>query len=193
MKRITLLLACLATLACSVNGQDKTKTMTKNQDQYKTAVFASGCYWGTEYYLQQAEGVIETSVGYAGGSVENPSYQQVSTGSTGHAESVEVVYDPEKTDYETLTKLFFETHDPTQVNRQGPDMGTQYRSAIFYQNEAQKAIAEKLKAQLEDKGLSVATEITALEKFFPEEKDYHQDYYKKTGGTPYCHAYKKRF
>lgn len=187
------MISMLSTMACSMNGQEKSTGMTNDQEQYETAVFASGCYWGTEYYLQQADGVIETTVGYAGGDVANPSYRQVSTGSTGHAESVKVVYDPNKTDYETLTKLFFETHDPTQVNRQGPDVGTQYRSAIFYQSEAQKEIAEKLKAQLEEKGLKVATEITALEKFFPEEKDYHQDYYKKTGGTPYCHAYKERF
>lgn len=161
--------------------------------QYERAVFASGCYWGTEYFLQQAEGVIETTVGYAGGHVKNPSYYQVTTGKTGHAESVEVVYDPSVTDYETLARLFFETHDPTQVNRQGPDIGTQYRSAIFYLNAEQKAIAEKLIKLLEDKGLKVATELTELNDFFPEEKDYHHDYYKKTGKEPYCHAYTKRF
>lgn len=157
------------------------------------ALFASGCYWGTEYYMQQADGVVSTTVGYTGGHVENPSYQQVSSGTTGHAETVEVVYDPEKTDYETLARLFFETHDPTQMNRQGPDIGTQYRSAIFYLNEEQKEIAEKLVKELEDKGYDIATEITKAGEFYPEKKDYHQDYYQKTGGSPYCHKYTPRF
>ena len=187
MKKLKYVLGAFS-LALTLNAQKMSESNT-----YKKAVFASGCYWGTEYYLQQADGVIETTVGYAGGNVKNPSYRQVTTGTTGHAESVEVVYDPSKTDYETLARLFFETHDPTQMNRQGPDIGTQYRSAIFYANAEQKAIAEKLVKILEDKGLQVATEITALEEFFPEEKDYHHDYYKKTGGTPYCHAYKQRF
>jgi len=187
MKRVSLLIGALL-LTLTINAQKMSESNT-----YKRAVFASGCYWGTEYYLQQAEGVIETTVGYAGGNVASPSYRQVTTGTTGHAESVEVVYDPAVTDYETLARLFFETHDPTQVNRQGPDIGTQYRSAIFYANEEQKAIAEKLVKILEEKGLKVATEITKLESFFAEEKDYHHDYYVKTGGTPYCHAFKKRF
>ena len=171
-----------------INAQE----MTEN-NKYERALFASGCFWGTEYYMQQAEGVIETTVGYAGGHVENPSYREVCTGRTGHAETVEVVYDPAKTDYETLAKLFFETHDPTQMNRQGPDIGTQYRSAIFYLNEEQKEIAEKLKAELENKGLEVATEITGDATFYAEQQNKHQDYYNKTGGTPYCHAYTKRF
>jgi peptide methionine sulfoxide reductase msrA/msrB len=182
------LMAALLLATLTLNAQKMSESNT-----YKKAVFASGCYWGTEYYLQQADGVIETTVGYAGGHVAKPSYRQVTTGTTGHAESVEVIYDPAKTDYETLARLFFETHDPTQVNRQGPDIGTQYRSAIFYANTEQKEVAEKLVKILEDKGLTVATEITKLESFFAEEKDYHHDYYKKTGGTPYCHAYKQRF
>jgi peptide methionine sulfoxide reductase msrA/msrB len=187
MKRVYLILGALL-LTITINAQKMSDSNT-----YKRAVFASGCYWGTEYYLQQADGVIETTVGYAGGNVASPSYRQVTTGTTGHAESVEVVYNPAITDYETLARLFFETHDPTQVNRQGPDVGTQYRSAIFYANDEQKAIAEKLVKILEEKGLKIATEITQLEEFFPESKDYHHDYYKKTGGTPYCHAYKARF
>jgi peptide methionine sulfoxide reductase msrA/msrB len=169
--------------------------MTQAQDtsRYERALFASGCYWGTEYYMQQAEGVIDTRVGYAGGHVENPSYREVTTGRTGHAETVEVTYDPEKTDYETLTRLFFNTHDPTQVDRQGPDIGNQYRSAIFYLNEEQKQIAEKLIKELEAQGLDVATEVTGGATFYEEEKDYHHDYYQKTGGTPYCHAFEQKF
>ncbi len=125
--------------------------------------------------------------------MENPTYREVCSGTTGHAETVEVVYDPAKTDYETLAKIFFETHDPTQVNRQGPDVGEQYRSAIFYLNDDQKQVANKLVKELEDKGYKVATEITKAGPFYPERDDKHQDYYQKTGGTPYCHAYTERF
>lgn len=174
--------------ASQINAQEMTE-----KKNYARALFASGCYWGTEYYLQQAEGVIETTVGYCGGTVANPSYEAVCTGRTGHAETVEVVYDPEVIDFETLAKLFFETHDPTQVNRQGPDIGTQYRSAVFYLDEKQKEIAERLVAQLEAKGYDIATEISPASTFYPEQKDYHHDYYQKRGGTPYCHKYTARF
>jgi len=160
--------------------------------QMKKAIFASGCFWGTEYQLQKLDGVISTSVGYIGGFVPNPTYKQVCTGTTGHAEAVEVVYDQKKVSYETLARLFFETHDPTQVDRQGPDIGTQYRSEIFYLSEDQKTTAEKLIGLLEKKGLDVATELTPASEFYSGE-DYHQDYYIKSGGTPYCHSYKKRF
>ncbi len=172
----------------SMNAQE----INTNQ-HYERALFASGCYWGTEYYMQQAEGVISTSVGYTGGHVPNPSYREVCTGTTGHAETVEVIFDPTKTDFETLARLFFETHDPTQIDRQGPDIGTQYRSGIFYLNEKQKEIAESLVKELEAKGYTVATEITKAGSFYKEQKEYHHDYYQKTGGTPYCHAYTKRF
>lgn len=183
----TIFLALLFLGALSVNGQkSKQKTMER-------ALFASGCYWGTEYYMQKAEGVISTTVGYTGGTVENPSYREVCTGTTGHAETVEIIYDPSITDYETLARLFFETHDPTQENGQGPDIGTQYRSAIFYLNAEQKAIAEKLVKLLEDKGYKVATEINEAGEFYSELADYHQDYYDKKGGTPYCHSFKKKF
>lgn len=187
MRKLTSLFITLLS-ALTMNAQE----MSENKE-YARALFASGCYWGTEYYLQQAEGVIETSVGYAGGHVADPSYREVCSGKTGHAETVEVVYDPEKTDYETLCKLFFETHDPSQVDRQGPDIGTQYRTAIFYLNDEQQAVALKLKKQLEDKGIQVATEITGGVTFYREKEEYHHDYYEKKGGTPYCHTYKKRF
>lgn len=164
------------------------------QTQVKTerALFASGCFWGTEYYFKKAPGVISTTVGFTGGRVENPTYKQVTTGRTGHAETTEVIYDPSKTSYEQLARLFFETHDFTQVNRQGPDIGPQYRSAIFYLNDEQKQIAEKLVQQLKQKGCDVRTEITKAGTFWPAE-DYHQDYYEKTQGTPYCHIYRKIF
>ena len=156
------------------------------------AIFASGCFWGVEYQLQKLDGVISTSVGYTGGTIPNPTYKQVCTGMTGHAEAVEVIFNPDKVSYETLARLFFETHDPTQVDGQGPDIGTQYRSEIFYLSDDQKATAEALIKQLEDKGLDVATALTPAVEFYPGE-EYHQDYYAKSGGTPYCHAYTKRF
>lgn len=158
----------------------------------ETAIFASGCFWGTEYFFERAEGVISTEVGYIGGHKDNPTYKEVCTGKTGHAEATRVTYDPSKTSYEKMCKLFFETHDPTQVDRQGPDIGTQYRTGVFYLNEEQKKIAEKLKNHLEEKGMTVATEITEATTFW-EAEDYHQQYYTNKGSTPYCHAYTKRF
>jgi peptide methionine sulfoxide reductase msrA/msrB len=156
------------------------------------AIFASGCFWGTEYYFEQVPGVISTTVGYTGGQTDNPTYKQVCTNKTGHAEAVEVEYDPNKISYEELVKLFFETHDFTQFNRQGPDVGTQYRSAIFYLNEQQRETAERLVKELEKKGYDVKTQIAPAGKFWPAE-EYHQDYYEKAGSSPYCHTYKKIF
>jgi len=156
------------------------------------AIFASGCFWGTEYHLQKVPGVISTTVGYTGGHVDNPTYKQVCTDKTGHAEAVEVIYDPSKTSYEELARLFFETHDFTQLNRQGPDIGTQYRSSVFYHDEKQKNIAIKLIETLKKKDFDVKTEVTMAGKFWPAE-NYHQDYYQNNGKTPYCHIYRKIF
>lgn len=156
------------------------------------AVFAGGCFWGVEYYFQKAKGVIATEVGYTGGHKDNPTYKEVCYTDTGHIEALEVTYDPTVVSYEELAKLFFEIHDPTQVDRQGPDIGEQYRSAVFYLNDEQKATAEKLIKILEDKGLKVATTLEKATKFWPAE-DYHQEYYTKKNGKPYCHAYTKRF
>jgi len=163
-----------------------------DSQKLRRAIFAGGCFWGVEYYLQKAPGVILVSSGYIGGSKDYPSYKEICSGKTGHAEAVEVVYDPTKTNFEKLTKLFLEIHDPTQVDRQGPDVGNQYRSVIFYLNDKQKKTAEKLIKILKDKGLKIATKIKAATRFWPAE-DYHQDYYKRKQKLPYCHAYKKRF
>lgn len=160
--------------------------------RYGTAIFAGGCFWGVEYFLQKEPGVLSVTSGYTGGFVKNPSYREVCDGTTGHAEAVKIIYDPEKTSYEKLLKLFLETHDPTQVNRQGPDIGEQYRSEIFYLNENQKSISEKYLKILRDKGLKVATKITPATEFY-EAEAYHQDYYFRNGKIPYCHAYTKRF
>jgi peptide methionine sulfoxide reductase msrA/msrB len=160
--------------------------------RYGNAIFAGGCFWGVEYFLQKAPGVISVTSGYTGGTVRNPTYREVCTGNTGHAEAVKIVYDPDKTSYEKLLKLFLEIHDPTQVGRQGPDIGDQYRSEIFYMNEDQKNIAEKDLNILKSKGLKIVTALTKASEFYPAE-NYHQDYYFNNGKVPYCHAYTKRF
>lgn len=164
----------------------------EKSENYERAIFAAGCFWGVEYHAKRAEGVISTKVGYTGGTVPNPTYKEVCTGTTGHAEAVEIVFDPSKTSYETLARLFFETHDFTQVDGQGPDIGPQYRSEIFYLNDEQKDVAEKLIGILSEMGYKVATKVTPAGEFYSAE-DYHQDYYDKKNGTPYCHAYKKVF
>lgn len=156
------------------------------------AYFAGGCFWGTEYLLQQAPGVISTRVGYMGGKTDNPTYKEVCYTETGHAEAVEVVFDPSRTSFENLAILFFEIHDPTQVDRQGPDVGDQYRSEVFYVDDNQKATTEKLIGILKAKGLNVATKLAMAGEFW-EAEDYHQDYYNKTGKERYCHIYTKRF
>ena len=161
-------------------------------DKTQRAIFASGCFWGTEYHFQKARGVLQTTVGYTGGTTGKPTYKEVCSGTTGHAEAVEVIFDPGKISYEELVKLFFETHDPTQIDRQGPDIGDQYRSEIFYLDDQQKETAQKLIELLKTKGYNVATKLTKASAFRNAE-DYHQDYYMKKKGTPYCHIYTKRF
>jgi peptide methionine sulfoxide reductase msrA/msrB len=158
----------------------------------ETAIFASGCFWGTEHWLAKAKGVLSTSCGYIGGKVKDPTYKQICTGTTGHAEAVEVIFDKSVTDYETLCKLFFETHDPSQVNRQGPDIGTQYRSVVFTTTPEQTKITNKLIKILRDSGTKVATKVTEAPIFYDAEA-YHQDYYEKNQKQPYCHKYIKRF
>jgi len=156
------------------------------------AIFAGGCFWGVEHLLQQQNGVISVESGYIGGKTLNPTYEDVSHKNTGHAEAVRVLFEPSRVSYETLAKSFFEIHDPTQVGGQGPDIGDQYRSEIFYTSDAQRDTAEKLITLLKDKGFKVATKVTLATTFYPAE-DYHQDYYDNKGTEPYCHGYTKRF
>lgn len=158
----------------------------------KEAFYAGGCFWGVEYFMQQQEGVVNTTAGYSGGTKENPTYEEVCSGKTNHVETVKVDYDSEKISYENLTKLFFEIHDPTQKNGQGPDIGNQYLSVVFYQNEKEKKSAEKLIDALKSKGYDVATKVQKATHFWPAEQ-YHQNYYNKNGKFPYCHGYTKRF
>lgn len=165
--------------------------LKKNKPMEKAYV-AAGCFWGVQYHLEKEPGVTDTSVGFMGGHVESPSYMEVVRHGTGHLETVEITYDPAQVSYEHLVKVFFEIHDFTQTNGQGPDIGEQYLSAIFYTNDEQKHIAEKIKKELEEKGYAVATTIRKADTFW-EAEDYHQHYYDKNGKEPYCHIRKKIF
>ena len=160
--------------------------------QTERAIFAGGCFWGVEYMLGKVDGVKSIRSGYIGGHTENPTYEQVCSHKTGHAEAVEVEFDPSKVSYETLARLFFEIHDPTQLDGQGPDLGDQYRSEIFYTTPEQKEVAERLIRILKEKGYSVVTDVTPASRFWPAEQ-YHQNYYNRKGTQPYCHRYTKRF
>jgi len=180
---------CVNSISLNFTPAEKQK---QDKPASEKAYFAGGCFWGVEYYFNKEKGVLSTQVGYMGGHTQQPTYKEVCSGNTGHAETIEVTYDPTQTNYETLAKLFFEIHDPTQVNRQGPDIGDQYRSAAFFVNDEQKQIVEKLITILKQKGFKVATEVSPAGKFW-EAEDYHQDYYTKTGKQPYCHSYQQRF
>lgn len=150
------------------------------------AVFSGGCFWGVEALFQEMDGVVDTTVGYTGGHTENPTYRDICSHGTGHAEAVEVVYDPSKVTYEELCAYFWRLHDPTTKNRQGPDIGDQYRSAIFYLTPEQKTAAEKAKIEAQKKWKkSIVTEIVAATTFYPAE-EHHQDYFRKHGGHG-CH------
>jgi peptide-methionine (S)-S-oxide reductase len=159
-----------------------------NDDMTETATFANGCFWCTEAVFKRLKGVKSVLPGYAGGTVKDPSYDQVCAGNTGHAESIQIKFDPKVLPFEKILDIFWHTHDPTTLNRQGNDIGTQYRSAIFFHNEKQKEIAEKSKKDLEDKGVyknPIVTEITPIKNFYVAE-DYHKDYYDNHQEAPYC-------
>ena len=173
--------------AQSAAGQDA--AAQTNGAQTETAYFAGGCFWGIEHYFQQGPGVIDAESGYMQGSVENPTYKQVCSDTTGHAETVKVVFDPKKISYRRLLQAFFDMHDPTQMNRQGPDVGKQYRSGIWTTSDAQKREAEAYVQELTDKkafgGKKIVTQVEPAKKFWPAE-DYHQDYVETTGRA--CHV-----
>lgn len=154
--------------------------------------FAGGCFWGVEHFLEQLPGVLDVESGYMGGALDAPSYEQVSSGDSGHAETVRVTFDPQKIGYEAVAKRFFEIHDPTEVDRQGPDIGTQYRSAVFVTGPEQRAAVDRLIGQLKANGYAVATTVEDAGRFWPAE-EYHQNYYVRTRKTPYCHMPVPRF
>lgn len=175
-----------------VNAQAKAPVPTVDEPKaaasgHETAVFAGGCFWGTQSVFQRVKGVQSTMAGYSGGSAETATYAQVTTETTGHAESVKVVYDPSKLSYGQLLRIFFTVHDPTQLNRQGPDVGTSYRSAIFYTNDEQKKIATAYIAQMEAAhtfSKPIVTQVVPLKGFYDAES-YHQDYATKNPDNPY--------
>jgi peptide-methionine (S)-S-oxide reductase len=193
---LTGVLVTLATFFSCAQKNDKkniSKDMTTNTNgsthtATDTATFGTGCFWCTEAIFQELEGVEKVTSGYGGGHVANPTYKEVCTGNTGHAECIQVVYDPKKITYDELLEVFWQTHDPTTLNRQGNDVGTQYRSVIFYHNNEQKEKAEKYKVQLDKSGAfdnPIVTEITPFTNFYAAE-NYHQDYYNQNGSQPYC-------
>ena len=176
-----------------VNSFSDKKIVEKPIDKnLKVAYFAGGCFWGVEHHFEKKKGVKDAISGYMGGWVEDPDYYEVVRGKTGHVETVKIVYDPKLVSFEELTKLFFEIHDPEQKDGQGPDIGSQYLSGIFYHNEQEKQTAQKVIDILTSKGYDVATSLVEVSPFYTAE-GYHQNYYAKTGKTPYCHIYKKIF
>jgi len=158
------------------------------EQKYELATFGNGCFWCTEAVFQRLQGVLKVESGYSGGGIPNPSYEAVCTGTTGHAEVIQVTYDPSQMSYDTLLEFFWDSHDPTTLNRQGADVGTQYRSVIFYHSEKQKLEAQELKEKLDNSGVykhAIVTEIVPFTQFYKAE-NYHQDYFNLHGSQPYC-------
>jgi len=173
----------------SGDKKEKDLIMEKNQsEELAIATLGAGCFWCIEAVFQQLKGVESVVSGYMGGQIKNPSYKEVCTGRTGHAEVAQIFFDPAQVSFEEVLEVFWKTHDPTTLNRQGNDVGTQYRSAIFYHDEEQKAIAERYKEQLDASGAwsnPIVTEISPLETFYAAE-DYHHNYFNQNGDQPYC-------
>ena len=191
MQRLTLIIFAILLVAGCKSNTIKNATymdLPSNGVKTDTATFAAGCFWCVEAVYQELKGVLSVTSGYTGGKIKNPSYREVCSGMTGHAEACQIVYDPAVISYDELLEAFWAAHDPTTLNRQGADQGTQYRSAIFYQNEKQKQLAETYKAKLNaEKAFNnpVVTEISPAGAFYKAE-DYHQNYYDQNGNAPYC-------
>jgi peptide methionine sulfoxide reductase msrA/msrB len=183
---------CVNSLSMVFEPAGALKEEPGTKPRYGRAVFAGGCFWGMQQHFGRHRGVLETKVGYTGGDEPDPTYELVCSGATDHAEAIEILFDPAMTSFTELARLFFEIHDPTQKDGQGPDIGRQYRSAVFFTDEAQKTEAERLVGILFGRGFRVVTEITPAGPFWPAE-DYHQDYYLKTGGRSFCHVRRDRF
>jgi peptide-methionine (S)-S-oxide reductase len=173
----------------SLADDPKTKDAT-GEKKMEIATFGGGCFWCTEAVFQRMKGVEKVVSGYSGGKVENPTYEQVCSGRTGHAEVIQITYDPSVAQFKDLLEVFWKTHDPTTLNRQGADVGTQYRSSVFYHSDEQKKVAEEYKEKLDKSGIfkdPIVTEIVAFTKFYPAEK-YHQNYFNDNPRNPYCQA-----
>lgn len=185
---LRILSSVLVSCGQSTVNQDIHKTFLNNYTNMDTATFGAGCFWCVEAIFQQLKGVEDVKSGYMGGKIKNPTYREVCSGLTGHAEVVQIIYNPEIISYSDLLEVFFQTHDPTTLNRQGADVGTQYRSVIFYHNQEQKELAEKIKKELNENKVfdnPVVTEIAPATEFFVAE-DYHQNYYNENPLQPYC-------
>jgi peptide-methionine (S)-S-oxide reductase len=196
MQKLNIQATLILVVAFFMNAcAEQTKPMEKpkmteiaNTSVTDTATFGAGCFWCVEAVFQEMKGVIKVTSGYSGGEVKNPTYKEVCTGLTGHAEVCQIVYNPKEVSFKELLEAFWQTHDPTTLNRQGNDAGTQYRSVIFYHNESQKELATKYKAELDKSGAFNKPIVTAIDhftKFYPAE-DYHQNYYNQNGDAPYC-------
>jgi len=169
-----------------------TTTAADTNSHLETAIFAGGCFWGVQYFFEKAKGVKDTKVGYIGGHVDHPTYEDVCSHTSGHYEAIQVIYDNRVTNYENMAKLFFNIHDPTQTNGQGPDIGEQYMSVIFYMNDAQMKTAQNLINTLNGKGYKIATQLKKATTFWPAE-EYHEHHYDREGSTPYCHHFQDKF
>jgi len=189
-KQIVYLLLCCTLFSCKQDVKAEKQQIISNQtnSDMDTATFGAGCFWCVEAQFQMLEGVISVSSGFSGGTVKNPAYREVCNGTTGHAEVCQIVYDPKKITYDELLAAFWQSHDPTQLNRQGNDIGTQYRSVIYYHSEEQKNLAESYKTQLNASGAwtkPIVTEISPIGPFYKAE-DYHQNYFNQNGSESYC-------
>jgi peptide-methionine (S)-S-oxide reductase len=192
MKRIIAVVFVASIILACNSGKEyhaMSSSIINSKETVDTATFGTGCFWCTEAIFEQLTGVLKVTSGYAGGHVKNPTYEQVCSGETGHAECVQVVYEPEKISYDELLEVFFQVHDPTSLNRQGADVGTQYRSSIFFHNDEQKEKAQYYKTELTKSGAyekPIVTEVVPATKFYVAE-NYHQEYYENNKNTnPYC-------
>lgn len=189
---LTLIVCFILSVSCAQNKEENKSAKMENKEKTELsdnmATFGAGCFWCVEAVFQRLDGVISIESGYSGGKVKNPAYREVCEGTTGHAEVCRIHFDPKKISFDELLEVFWKTHDPTTLNRQGNDHGTQYRSVIFYHNEKQKEIAEKYKEEINKSGAypsPIVTEISPLINYYPAE-DYHQNYYNQNGSEGYC-------
>jgi peptide-methionine (S)-S-oxide reductase len=185
LQHLSGLLALVSLIVLTARGEVMHEVQQPDKDSVQKATFAGGCFWCVEAVFQRVNGVKSVRSGYTGGHVENPTYKQVCSGKTGHAEAVEIEFDPVVVSYAELLDLFWHAHDPSQLNRQGADVGTQYRSAIFYHSPEQKEMAEKSKQLLAESGVQVVTQIAPAQKFY-EAEQHHQDYFNNNPTAPYC-------